>query len=73
MMKSKLLQLLQNNNVIVPILSGLGIFLIALSYEPSRGSRMGPIGPSIEPFFAGLGVGLIVAAIMRYKSDRARQ
>ncbi len=72
-MKGKLLQLLQNNNVIVPILSGLGVFLIALSYEPSRGSRMGPIGPSVEPFFAGVGVGLIVVAIVRYKSGRARR
>ncbi len=67
-MLKRILSLIKSNYIVVPVLSGIGVFFIALSYEPSheRGWS-GPVGPDVDPFHLGIGVTLLIAAIVKYR------
>lgn len=67
MLKS-IFSFIKSNYIVVPVFSGVGVFFIALSYEPSNENGWsGPVGPDVDPFHLGIGVTLLIAAIVKYR------
>jgi len=65
--RERLFANLKSRAFAVPVLAGWGVFFAAISYQPARYNHRGFYSvATVEPVPIGIGVALLVAALMLY-------